>query len=426
VSGAAPDLKPYPYPSPDGAEAAFSFWTQLRRDAPVWQLPDRPQCFIVTRFEDVRYCMTRPDEFSSAGARSALATLRSSTDPGPHERLDPEALACPHPRLGVPMNESDGERHRTRRSFAREDLAPTHVTRHAAAIEAIVEELIDGFVDSGHIEFMEEFAFQLPIRAVTAIMDLPHMDRLRDLSRSESVGISWMPMEAQLDQQRRKDRLNQYVDELLLSRHQSPGDDMLSRVIQAQIAHDGHFDLDELRPQVKLLITGGINTSAHFLGNGMRLLLANPAVMARVTKDPSLIPQMIEEVFRLDSPVPWTVRQATHETEVAGTTIPAGSFMLLMTGSANRDELRFADAETLDLERETRAHLGLGHGRHFCLGAPLARLQLRIAFEQLLGRLADIRYATPGEPLKYARSASYRALLRLDLEFTPAAHGVSN
>ena len=178
----------------------------------------------------------------------------------------------------------------------------------------------------------------------------------------------------------------------------------------------GHFDLPNVVADGTNLMVGGIFTTTHLLANMMNLLLRDPSTLAAVKADHSLLARTIEETLRLEAPVQWSPRLALQDTEVGGVAIPAGSILLLVWGSANHDECVFSDPDAFDLERgNVKDHMAFGNGTHFCLGAPLARLEARVAFQQLLTRLPNLRLKDPEASAPAMDSPLFRGPSRVEV-----------
>jgi len=393
----------------EGAECPWPVFEHLREEAPVYQIPDRPNLYIVSRYDDVRRIFGDPVLFSSFNSRDGLLgfdILLSTSSSGGHA-----------------MIQTDPPEHKAKRQLGFAPLKPGRLKAYQPMIERICDELIDAFIDDGRCDFVPAFAQQLPAILTLRLMGVPESDIgwVKLWAKFEASGASWMPQEF-LDEQRRNGaRMNQYLTARLRERFEAPQDDVMSDVIRAQIERDGTFDLEEVRAQVAVLLGGGVVTTAHFLASQLLLFLENPDQMARVRADLSLLPRAIEEGLRLEPPALWQPRRVTADTELAGVPIPEGSYVLVMQGSANRDATRFACPARFDVGRENvQEHMTFGHGIHFCLGAPLARMELRIAFERLFARLGDIRLG-PDNDFTHLPSPSFRGLNKLDIEFDAAA-----
>ena len=210
----------------------------------------------------------------------------------------------------------------------------------------------------------------------------------------------------------------QYFAAKLDERRQEPRDDFLTELCTARLGEAGPLDNKEIFYLLLQLLVAGHETSASLISSAMLLLLKHPAQMAAVSAEPSLIPNFIEESLRLEPPIKAFFRVAKTDTELAGVKIPTGSRLAVLYASANRDEAHFAEPERFDIYRENASdHLAFGLGIHYCLGAPLARTEARIAFEVLLGRLKDIRLGA-GNDFTHTPSFIFRGLKALHLEFT--------
>jgi cytochrome P450 len=396
------------YPSTEGAECPYPFYDRIRNEAPIYELPDRPNVFAVSRFEDVAEVARNTEVFSSVESRSGL-------NPFDH-------LGAKGPRPS--MIESDDPAHKAARDLCFQPFKPGRIKAYDPMVTELVDELIDGFASRGRMEFVEEFAAPLPILVTCRLLGLPlsDYDLIRQWGALEVSGLAWMPEERQQQQLESAKGMAPYITEKLLERREAPGDDILSELIQRQIEAHGEFDLEWVRTQAAVILAGGIITTAHAISSGMLLLVEQPERMAEVRADLGLVPKLTEEILRIESPVQWVPRRVTRDTELGGVSIPAGAHVLLMWGSANRDPAAWDAPEEFRVAREGVArHMAFGLGAHFCLGAPLARLEMRIAFERLLTRLDDLRLAADAPEIRHIDSPSFRGIRELPLEFRPAA-----
>jgi cytochrome P450 len=202
---------------------------------------------------------------------------------------------------------------------------------------------------------------------------------------------------------------------VLEDRRRSPGDDMVSDLLSARVEGEALRD-EELMSFLFLLLIAGMETTIHLLNHSVRMLMEYPEVLARVEADRSLVPRFIEEVLRFEPPVHGVMRVTTAETELGGVRLPAGAQVLALLASANRDERRFPEAERFELDRPGPQNLPFGHGIHFCLGAPLARLEARLGLEALLSRFRGI---VPRGPVAWNHSLSVRGPKVLPVELIP-------
>jgi cytochrome P450 len=394
------------YPSTTGAECPFPLYAQWREQAPVYQLPDRPDVYVVSRYEDVKQVARDPATFSSVGSRTRLngfGFVGESTS-------------------GQNIVESDPPAHKAKHDLAFAALKPGRIRDHEGWIAEIVDGLIDRFIERGECEFVGEFARRLPV-AVTARFfgipdaDLPMLEQWADL---EVSGLSWMPPDRQERQRRDSVAMGAYLEGLIRDRQDRPGEDFVSQLIVGQTERDGQPDLQEILALASNVLAGGAATTQHMLGGALLLLLEHPEELEHCRTDPAWIPRVLNEAMRLESSVQWVPRIVMRDTEIAGTPIAADSYVLIVFASANRDAERFADPDRFD---PSRANVGdqiaFGTGIHSCIGAPLARLEGRIAIERLLARLLDIRVA-PGHEIRHVPSPSFRGLEALPIVFSRA------
>ena len=400
------------YPGVEAAECPYPYYDTWREQAPVHALADRPNIYVVSRYADVKYVVSRPEAFSSVGSRSGLNGFGNVGEPTMGGRV---------------MIESDPPHHKAKRDLAFKPLKPGRLKAYEPRIRGFVDQLIDAFAERGVADLIADFGDKLPILVISDVLGLPESDHdwIRAWGRAETSGLTWMPTDFQERQKVTAAKMGDYLTDKLLARVDDPRDDVLSDMVHAQIRRDGEFDLDDVRGQAGAVMAGGVLTTAHSIGSTMMLLLAHPEELARVKADYGRLETTINEAIRVESPIQWVPRVAAEDHEVGGTLIPKGSYVLIMWGSANRDPAFWDDPETFDPDRDKlKNHLAFGYGIHFCLGAPLARLESRLAVEQLLSRLPDIRLAADND-FKHIRSPSFRGLRRLNVEFTPVAARVA-
>lgn len=245
------------------------------------------------------------------------------------------------------------------------------------------------------------------------VLDPPRHGRLRSLS------VTTVPpdMTARMEEIRTSIReAEQYVKQVQADRRREPKDDLVTDLLRAQVDGESLTEA-EVTSFLLLLLGGGLETTVHLLNHTARVLMEHPEVLARVRADLSLIPRLVEEVLRYEPPVRSVYRLVMEDVELSGVRIPKGSRVLLLIGSANRDEAHFPDAERFDIDRGEVNNLPFGHGIHFCLGAPLARLEARVALEELLPRIQGLSAAGPAQ---WRRAMSIRGLHTLPLIAHPA------
>ncbi|GAA3447545.1 cytochrome P450 family protein [Planomonospora venezuelensis] len=390
--------------SPEFTRDPYAEYGRLREKGPVHPIdfPPGVSSFLVIDHEHGRAALSDPrlaknlrngpDLFRElAGGNPALAENLLSTDPPDHTRL----------------------RRLVSRAFTArrvESLRPR--------IQEITDRLIDTMAARGRADLLDDFAFPLPITVICELLGVPAGDR--DDFRVWSATL----VTPSLDEEsvKRRDAVNTairaYFSGLIAERRAEPRDDMVSALVTAS-DEDELLSEPELIAMLTLLLIAGHETTVNLIGNGMLALLTHPGQLRLLQEEPELIPGAVEEFLRYDGPVERaTLRFATEDLRIAGVRIPEGSMVQVSLGAAGRDPGAFDDPDALDVTRDGGHHLAFGHGVHFCLGAPLARLEARIAFGTLLRRLPDIALDCAPEQLEWRGSASIvRGLQALPVRF---------
>jgi cytochrome P450 len=258
----------------------------------------------------------------------------------------------------------------------------------------VATELIDAFADRGHAELVREFNFPFPTQVISGILGLPRED-YRQFQRWSTAILGFF---TKLDEAvRASQEVKDYMAVILAERRQEPRDDLISELAHAELDGERLSD-EEIFSFLRLLLPAGVETTYRATGNMLFSLLSNPEQLAAVRADRGLVPQTIEESLRLETPLLNITRLATRDTEISGVPIPAGSTVMLMLAAANRDETRYGEPDQFDIHREgPKPHISFGHGPHACLGTHLARLEMRVALNQLLDRLPDLRLDPAGD-----------------------------
>jgi cytochrome P450 len=348
----------------------YPVWKRLRDEAPVYR-NDELDFWALSRFTDIEAAHKDPTTFSSAHGTVL-------------ERMGPDAG---HSRMMIFL---DPPEHSILRSLVSRAFTPRRVSGIVDQVRKICAELLDPRVGAAGFDYVQDFAAQLPSRVISSLVGVapeeqePTRRLVEDMFHIEpGVGmVNDISATAALE-------LVVYLSELVEARRAEPRDDLVSGLVQAEITDgDGTRRLtsDECTEFAILLYTAGTETVAKLLGNAAVVLAANPDQRATLTAEPALIPGAIEELLRLEAPSPINGRWTTRDVELHGTRIPKDSRVLLLTGSAGRDERVFPDPDRFDVHRSTAHHLSFGHGAHFCIGAALARLEGRVALEETLSR----------------------------------------
>jgi len=365
----------------------------LRERAPAYW-DETNELWAVSRHADVVAIETDPARFtSSRGFRPKLPSDASM------------------------IGKDDPEHGAQRRVFSR-TFTPRAVRAREPGLRALVRRLVDGFARRGHCDLVRELAIPLPVIAILELLGFeaeawPRFAVWAETLNASGGGPRYIhPGVMQAFGEFRAEALA-----LVGARRAEPRDDLVSRMLRAADGPLPRSD-DEIVLEALLLLNGGSDTTRHVIAGATLALVQHPLALRGLAAEPARIPIAVEEFVRWVTPILNMRRTATRDTELHGHRIREGDEVLLCYGAANRDPRVFADAGRFDPSRDPNPHLGFGFGTHFCLGASLARLELRIAFEEILRRLRDLRLA-PGAAPAWVPNAFTRGLASLPLEFTP-------
>jgi cytochrome P450 len=295
------------------------------------------------------------------------------------------------------MMECEDQAHRRLRGLVSAAFGRGHVERMRPRIDALVAQMLDDLDSLEPVDLLSQFAEPLPVYVIADLLGVPRADHVQLRAWSQAIVHMY---EHDVDETVREEAVAasvafaDYVRALLVDRRASPGDDLVSDLLAERDGTNRLGD-DELVASVVLLLNAGHEASVNVFGNGAHALLTHPDQLARVTSGAVPMATALEELIRYDAPLQLFERTATADVQFAGIVVRRGQKVACLMGSANRDELVFADAEALDVGRDPNPHVGFGMGVHFCLGAPLARLELEITFRRLLERWPGLELAAP-------------------------------
>ena len=396
-----PAFKANPYP----------FYARLRAEAPVARvkLPDKQIAWLVTRYDDVLAVLK--DERFAKDRRKALTPEQLARQPWIPRRFEP---------LKRNMLDLDGADHARLRALVHKAFTPGRIEAIRTRVESQTEELLDRVERNARMDLIHDYALPLPTAIIAEMLGIPAEDHHkfhRWSSTIVSVGWSkWRTLRAIPAVM----AFMTFIRKLLESRRANPRDDLATALVQAEEAGD-QLGTDEMMAMVFLLLIAGHETTVNLIGNGMLALMTHPAQMKMLRANPALMPSAVEELLRFEGPLETaTERFAREDIPFCGATFPRGALVFAVLASANRDERQFSQPDTLDLTRENNKHLAFGFGTHYCLGAPLARLESRIALETLLRRFPDLRLAQSVEKLPWRRGIVLRGLEKLPVLLGPA------
>jgi cytochrome P450 len=282
-----------------------------------------------------------------------------------------------------------------------------------APMRKLVDELLDAAAAKGKMDLIADLAFPLPVTVIALMLGVPASDHVRFKAWSNALAMVLepvVPLEAMAAADRATSELMDYFRGLVQQKKQQPGADLLSAMIQAE-EQGQRLTMDELLRNAILLLAAGHETTVNLIGNGVLALLRHPEQMAKLRQEPALLKGAVEELLRYDAAVQIAARVTAKELTLRGVTLPAGERVLLLIGSANRDPEQFLDPDRLDVTRTEVQHLSFGAGPHYCIGAPLARVEAQIAIGRLIARFPGLRLA--GEPPRHRPLSVLRGLYEL-------------
>ena len=384
----------------------YPTYAALRRTDPVhWHEPFG--AWVLTRYDDVVAATHDP-------------RLRSDRAGGMGERAGRPELQPLFEVIGAQMNITNPERHHRLRALVAKVFTPRAVDALRPAVAAMVNELLDRLPEQGRFDVIADLAFPLPARVIARLLglDTGELEQLKRWSDDFSAIFGTDPSAVTPEQYQRAlqstHELTTFFRAEFEKRRASPGDDLLSLLVHAEIDGD-RLSETELIANANLLLAAGHETTTHLIGNGLLALLHHPDQLQLLLDEPSLIPNAIEEFLRYDGTVQFMYREAGEELTIGERSIRKGQLVYLMFAAANRDPARFPDPDRLDVRRKPDVHLAFGHGPHVCLGAALARMEAQVAFTALLRRCSGLQLT--GEPLAYQDNLELRGLKGLPVVF---------
>lgn len=370
--------------APDQMENPYAMYARLRRERPVFYSP-MFDLWVVTRYADIAEVERDTERFSSVGALDARA------EPHPEVR---NILKQGYSQFQS-LVQSDPPTHTRMRNVFGRALSPQRITAMESAIRATTNGLIDGFIRDGQGDLVQQFAYALPAFVICDLIGVPRKDmqQLKGWSDDKTLLMSaTAPIEQQVESAHGFIAMERYFKEKIHERAQKPREDLLTLLVPQSLGGTAPMTEQEAVCNAMDLFSAGHETTTGLLGNGLWLLLKHPEQLKAVKDDLSLLPNAIEEILRKEPPVRGFFRQVMEDTTLGGVSLPKGSRTFILYESGNHDETQFSEPDRFDIHRaDARKHLAFGKGIHFCVGAPLARLEGRIAFEQILQRLPNLR-----------------------------------
>jgi cytochrome P450 len=389
-----------------------ALWKELRATDPVhWtERRNKKGYWSITRHGDAQRVYRDPGGFSSMGG----IAMGQEQEPDPNQ-----------PRVqfgfGQMMIVTDPPRHGRIRQMLNRRFTPKALAPHEPHVRAITTEILDAVSEQGHCDLVVDVAARLPTAVICEMLGVPREDwDLMFLLGNMTLGTE--DPEYQVDgsaqktgAQAQRDIFN-YFMKLIGERRANPTDDLVSALVHGEIEGDRLNDIEVLF-NCFLLILGGQETTRNAITGGMNALMDRPDDRERLAREPALLPKAIEEILRWTSPITHIMRTATRDVEIRDKMIRQGDRVVIWNPSGNRDEEVFDDPYTFNIARQPNDHIAFGYGEHFCIGANLARLEMRVMFSEILRRMPDM---TPAGPLERLRSNLLAGIKHLPVNFTPA------
>jgi len=387
----------------------FPFYAQLRAEAPVFPvtvpMPTKQRAWLVTRYDDV------------------LDVLKDSRfTKNPHNAMSPEQLKKRPwvPSMFKPLEQNmldqDSPDHTRLRALVHKAFTPRLIEQMRDQIQVLTNELLDAAEPNGGMDLIADFALPLPLTMIGRILGVPAADnhkfhRWTKTLLSAGTNMNYFVVIPSMI------RFMAYLKKLIKERRAHPKDDLVTALVQAKDGSD-QLSGDEVLAMIFLLLVAGHETTVNLIGSGSLALLEHPDQLEKLRSEPAIIKPAIEELLRFVCPVEMaTERYAREDITIAGTTIQRGELVLAVIGSANRDANYFDNPDSLDLTRENNKHLAFGQGVHYCLGAPLARLEGQIAISTLFQRMPNLRLSIAPDQLRWRSGFILRGLEALPVSF---------
>jgi cholest-4-en-3-one 26-monooxygenase len=375
----------------------------LRAEAPVFfhKEPGGPGFYAITKYEDLITVSKDPHTFSSARGGTNI------------QDYPPEELST----IQMLMLNMDPPQHNKFRKLARAGFTPRMVALMEPRIREAARSIVDRIADKGSCDFVRTISAELPLAVIADLLGVPEADRDKIFDWSNRlIGFDDPEFQTSLaDGKMAAMEMWMYANSLAEGRKGKDGEDLVTVLINAEIEGERLSEM-EFDAFFLLLSVAGNETTRNLISGGMLALFEHPEQRARIAADPSLIPSAVEEMLRWVSPVNYFRRTVTADTEIRGQKLKPGDKVAMYYGSANRDEDIFPNSMTFDVGRTPNEHLAFGTGQHFCLGTSLARLEIKIVFEEIFRRLPDLKLAGP---VRRLRSNFINGVKSIPVEFTP-------
>lgn len=388
----------------------YPFYRLLRQEAPVASMKTAfgQQGYLVTRYEDVVAALKDPRYSSDPRDQAASTKMQAWWIPKVFTILSDSMITNNDPA------------HQRLRNLVHLAFTPKRIEKITARVEQVTHDLLDKAARKNRIDLIQDFALPLPLTVISDMMGVPEQERMGFYKAVapflESIAGHPLRMIAQIPN---ANRLMHFFERMIALRRADPQDDLITALVQAEQSGD-RLSQDELLSMIFLLLLAGHETTVNLIGNGTLALLEFPDQLALLHDHPEMIDTAVEELLRYGNPVEHgNNRYPLEEITLHGVTLPKNSSVLLMLASANRDETVFEDADRLNLLRQPNRHVAFGLGAHYCLGAPLARLEGKIAINALVSRFPDLQLTIPRQQVPWRTAIAVRGVKALPVVLQP-------
>lgn len=403
---------------PEHIECPYRAYQALHQTGGLGRDPDIG--VVVAGYETLATLAKNTEVYSSSISEDGHGPRHMGINPEPVQDDVEAILSHAHPIVNA-LFTADPPVHTRHRKLIAKALSPRSVRALEPKIRAITTDLIDAFIARGSVDLMPEFAVPLPVTVIADILGVDRADiwtfkHWGDLMISGNIDM--------LSHERRREvakavvELHDYFVPRIEQRRQNPTDDLLSIMVNTEVDGEPPLTTEELLPIIDQILLAGHETTTNLIGNAMLVLLNDHELMHRLQENPSDIPAMVEEALRWDPPIQCTFRRATRADQLEGVDVTEGEMVVPLWAGANWDPDVFPNPEQFDIDRSmTKPHMGFGFGPHFCAGAELARIEARIAFEELLGRLEQITLNEQESDLSHLPSFASHGYRQVSLRF---------
>ena len=410
VTGMAAEFQPW---EDDYLANPYLFFDKARSAEPVFFSPEQ-NCYVVMKYEDIVEVFKDPATFSPANARHPVVPLCPAAA-AERDQLNISIEPC--------LVDEAQETHKKHRRIFGNAFTPKRVNQMEPRIREIVTRYIDAFIDDGRADLVSQMLFEIPALAIFIFLGAKDEDAVfvKKLGSDRAI-VNWgKTSEAnQVEMIKGMSEHWEFTMKLVNDALENPGDNYLGDLVRMLREDPSLFTVNYLANVMHLMQFAGHETTTQASANGIKHLLEDREQWEKLVADPTLIPNAVEEILRIDTSIFAWRRIATKDSQIGGVEIPAGSNILLMLGSGNHDEALFPEGNRFDPERKNaKKHLGFGNGAHFCMGAPFARLEMRIILEELVKRIPDMRLVE-GQTWEYLPTLVFRGVQRLMVEWDVA------